>query len=137
MYEKVWRYIELEKKFEPPDFLSKLHIAADLIIQPFGHLFFWACFFAFPALLAKFGYAEKPTFLKLLFYVISGIQVIVKMVTSWGDLIEYYQLGTLFLVTHIKFARGYPHYVINSPERSHQLFRYAAAEALSTASRRP
>jgi hypothetical protein len=130
MHNKVWKYIELEKKLDSPDFLSRLKVFSDLIFQPFSHLIFWVCLFTFPAILIKFGYSESPTKMKLLFYVISSLQVVYHMFNGWIKMIEYYNLGTFFLIEHIKYARTPFYYKINSSTPSHQLFRYAAQSSL-------
>jgi hypothetical protein len=130
MYKKVWRYLELEKMLDSPDFLSRLKVFGDLIFQPLSHLVFWVCLFTFPAVLVRFGYAEKPTKMKMVFYVISSIQVLYNMAIGWSKMIEYYDLGTHFLIEHIRNARSPIYYKINSKHPSHQLFRLSAAEAL-------
>lgn len=136
MYKQVHRYLELEKLVDTPDFLSRLTLAADLVVQPLNHILFWCSLFFFPSFITRFGYSESPTVFRIILYIVSSIQVFMKCVTSWTNMIEFYHLGTLFLVTHIKYARGYPYYKIRSAHPSHQLFRYAAAEAL-TASTHP
>jgi len=130
MYDKVWRYLELEKMLDSPDFLSRLKVFGDLAFQPFSHLIFWVCLFTFPSILVRFGYSEKPTKIKLIFYVVSSLQVLYNMFVGWSKMIEYYDLGTHFLVEHIKNARNPIYYKINSEHPSHQLFRLSAAEAL-------
>lgn len=131
MYEHVWRYLELEKMLDSPDFLSRLKVFSDLIFQPISHLLFWVCLFTFPSVLVRFGYSETPSKMKLIFYTLSSIQVIYHMFIGWSKMIEYYNLGTLFLVEHIKQARNPIYYKINSAHPSHQLFRYAATAALT------
>ena len=130
MHEKVWRYLELEKMLDSPDFLSRLKVFGDLVFQPLSHLIFWVCLFTFPAVLVRFGYAEKPTKMKMIFYVISSLQVLYNMGIGWSKMIEYYDLGTHFLVEHINQARNPIYYKINSKHPSHQLFRLSAAAAL-------
>ena len=130
MHEKVWRYLELEKMLDSPDFLSRLKVFGDLVFQPLSHLVFWVCLFTFPAVLVRFGYAEKPTKMKMIFYVISSIQVLYNMAVGWSKMIEYYDLGTHFLIEHINQARNPIYYKINSAHPSHQLFRLSAAAAL-------
>jgi hypothetical protein len=130
MYEKVWRYLELEQMLDSPDFLARLKVFGDLLFQPLSHLVFWVCLFTFPAVLVRFGYSEKPTKMKMIFYVISSLQVFYNMSVGWSKMIEYYDLGTHFLVEHIKNARNPIYYKINSEHPSHQLFRLSAAEAL-------
>lgn len=130
MYEKVWRYLELEKILDAPDFLSRLKLFSDMVFQPLSHLFFWVCLFAFPAILPKFGYKDSPSKWKMAYYVITTLQVISRMYDKWSKMIEYYNLGTFFLVEHIKHARTPINYVINSSHPSHQLFRYPAMSSL-------
>ena len=134
MYEKVHRYLELEKIVDSSDFLSRLRLYADLILQPLGHILFWCCLFLFPSVLTRFGYSESPSMIKYMLYVVSTLQVLFHCGTAWSNMIEFYHLGTLFLVTHIKYARGYPYYKIRSTHPSHQLFRYAAAVSLDRSS---
>jgi hypothetical protein len=134
MYEKVHRYLELEKIVDSPDFLSRLRLYADLILQPVGHVIFWCCLFSFPTVLASFGYSESHSIVKYILYIASSLQVVMHCLTAWSNMIEFYHLGTLFLVTHIKYARGHPYYKIRSAHPSHQLFRYAAAVSLDRSS---
>lgn len=130
MYEKVWRYLELEKTLDTPDFLSRLKLFSDLIFQPLSHLFFWVCMFAFPAILPRFGYSGSPSKLKMAYYLFTTLKMVETMFSKWSKMIEYYNLGTFFLVEHIKHARTPINYVINSSHPSHQLFKYPAMAAL-------
>lgn len=130
MHEKVWRYIELEKMLDSPDFLSRLKVFGDLIFQPLSHIIFWVCLFTFPSILVRFGYSETPSKMKMLVYVISSLQVFYHMINGWIKMVEYYNLGTFFLVEHIKVARMPFYYNIQSSTPSHQLFRYAASSLL-------
>jgi hypothetical protein len=132
MYDKVWRYLELEKTFDPPDFLSRLRLASDLVFQPIGHILFWVCFFSFPRILTYFRYKENPSKFTLLMYCVSSLHIFVGCLLSWSKMLEFYHLGTLFLVQHIKYARARPYFVINSSQKSHQLFKYAAYDSLSS-----
>lgn len=129
MHKEVWRYLELEEKLDSPDFLSRLSLVADLVLQPLGHVLFWVCFMAFPALLTRFGYSETPTKLRFGMYIVSSLQVFARCIKSWSEMIEFYNLGTLFLVTHIRHCRTPFQYTIKSGRPSHQLFRYAALTA--------
>ena len=131
MHTKVWRYLELEKTLDSPDFLSRLKVFGDLVFQPLSHIFFWACLFTFPTVLLKFGYSESPTKMKMLFYIVSSLQVFYHMFNGWNKMIEYYNLGTFFFVEHINNAKNPIEYIINSPHPSHQLFRLSAAKALT------
>ncbi len=132
MYKDVQRYLELEKKVNSPHFLSRLQWIATLVIQPLGHLLFWICLVAFPNVLAYFGYAEQPSTLKMIMYVLSSFHTLYRCITSWIDVVEFYQLGTLFILAHIKYARSGFQYHIRSSTPSHTLYRYAAAAALSS-----
>jgi hypothetical protein len=130
MHDKVWRYIELEKRWNAPDFLSRLQIWAELIIQPIGHIIFWICLLAAPSLLIYFGYSEEPTNLKMFMYGFNTLQVLIAMVKGWSNVIEYYHLGTHFLCQRIKYAKTNFNFVVNSSNPAHQLFRYAALNSL-------
>lgn len=130
MHDKVWRYLELEKTLDSPNFLSRLQVFSDLVFQPLSHLMFWVCLFTFPAVLVRFGYSETPTKMKMLFYIVSSLQVLYNTFNGWSKMVEYYNLGTLFLVEHIKNAKQPIHYTIKSSHPSHQLFRLSAAAAL-------
>jgi hypothetical protein len=130
MQDKVWRYIELEKRLNSPDFLSRLKLWSELIIQPIGHIIFWVCLFSAPALLSYFGFTEEPTTFKMLMYAFNTFQVLTAMFKGWSNMIEYYHLGTHFLCQRIKYAKTKINYVINSSTPSHQLFKYAALDLL-------
>ena len=126
MYKQVHRYLELEKLVDTPDFLSRLTLVADLIIQPLNHILFWCSLFFFPSFITRVGYSESPTTFRIILYIVSSVQVFMKCVTSWTNMIEFYHLGTLFLVTHIKHCRTPNPFVIRSSTKSHQLFRYSS-----------
>ena len=101
----------------------------DLVFQPVGHVIFWVCFFAYPAILEFFRYKKNPSAFTLVLYALSTLHVMYTCLHNWSHMIEFYHLGTLFLVKHIQYARSRPHFVVNSPHKSHQLFRYAAYAA--------
>ena len=126
MHEKIWRYLELEKKLDSSSFFSRLMLIAELIVHPIGHVLFWVSFLWFPGVLSYFGYAEEPSFLKIALYIFSSGQAILAMARGWSKMIEFYHLGTLFLVTHIKHCRTPNPFVIRSSTKSHQLFRYSS-----------
>jgi len=130
IHAQVWRYLELEKKLDSPDFFSRIQLAAELCIQPLIHILFWMCFFLWPNALKPFGYVTLTKF-RVTMYVISSIQMCVHAWNGWRNMIEFYHLGTLFLVTHIKYAKHPFAYTINSSHPSHQLFKYAAFTALT------
>lgn len=130
MHSKVWRYLELEKTLDSPDFLSRLKVFGDLVFQPISHVLFWVCLFSFPAVLLKFGYSENPTKMKMIFYIVSSLQVLYNAFVGWSKMIEYYNLGTFFLIEHIRYARTPFYYKIRSSHPSHQLFRYSALNSL-------
>ena len=130
MHEKVHRYLELERKLDNPNFLSRIRLAADAVLQPISHLMFWLCLWFFPSVLLQFGYTETPSTFQFVFYVVTTIQVLLECVHTWKTLFEFYDLGTFFLVKHIKYARNRPYYHIQSSHPSHQLFKYAAFTAL-------
>jgi hypothetical protein len=137
MDKQVWRYLELEEALNPPDVVSRVKLLIDLVLQPAGHVLFWMCFLAFPSLLRMLGYTESPTKWKLLWYLMGTARVVWVWFTGWRDMIEYYHLGTLFLVTHIRYARTPFQYEIQSDRPSHQLFKYAALTALERPSGSP
>jgi hypothetical protein len=126
MHEKVWRYLELEKKLDDPSFFSRLMLVAELVFHPIGHVLFWVSFFFFPNILTYFGYIEQPSILKIGLYIFSTCQAMLAMVNGWSNMIEFYHLGTLFYVTHIKYCRTPNPFVVRSSTKSHQLFRYSS-----------
>jgi hypothetical protein len=126
MHKDVWRYIELETKLNDPSFVSRLMLLGQLVMQPLGHIIFWISFFWFPSVLVYFGYQEVPSFSKLAFYIFGSIQTCYAMFEGWSNMVEFYNLGTLFLVAHIKLCRLPNPFIVRSSNRAHQLFRYAS-----------
>jgi hypothetical protein len=126
MHSKIWRYLELEKKLEPSSFFSRLMLLGELVIHPIGHLLFWICFLCFPSVLLYFGYSEEPSNMKIAMYLFGSIQALVAMVRGWAEMFEYYNIGTLLYVTHIKQCRIPNPFVVRSATKSHQLFRYSS-----------
>jgi hypothetical protein len=126
MYKAVHRYLELETIVDSPDFLSRMLLLNDTIIQPLFHLAFWVCFWAFPEILPYFRYSETPSTLKLVMYITSSLQMVYSTIVKWSNIVEFYHLGTLFLVTHIQMCRRHNPFVIRSDTPSHQLFRYSS-----------
>jgi hypothetical protein len=127
----VWRFIELEKKINPPQFLERLTLASNLFVQPIGHILFWGCYLFLPAMFVYFGGKVEMTTLSILMYAISTIQVVYSTFTNWSDIVEHYNLGTILytwkILTH---GMGLPLIKIHSDEPSHQYFKYAAAISL-------
>jgi hypothetical protein len=126
MHTKIWRYLELEKKLEPSSFFSRLMLLGELVVHPIGHVLFWISFLWFPSILLYFGYAEEPTYMKIGLYIFGTVQAVIAMVRGWADMFEYYNIGTLLLVTHIKQCRTPNPFVVKSSTKSHQLFRYSS-----------
>jgi hypothetical protein len=126
MHKDVHRYLELEKIVDKPDFFSRALLVGECLLQPLGHILFWLGTFYFPEILAYFGSTEEPSMLKLCFYAFNTVQVFIQMITSWSNMIEFYHLGTLFLVTHIKLCRTPNPFIIKSSTPSHQLFKYSS-----------
>ena len=126
MHKDVYRYLELEKKVDKPDFFSRALLVGECVLQPLGHILFWMGICGFPEILAYFGSTEEPSIAKLCFYAFNTVQVLIQMFTSWSNMIEFYHLGTLFLITHIKLCRTPNPFVINSSTPSHKLFRYSS-----------
>jgi len=134
MYKDVWRYLELEAALEPPNVLLRVNVWLDLLVRPLLTIAFWVCVFCMPSLMSWFRVPASPSKFQYAMYALMGFNVLKTCAEGWSDMIEYYHLGTLFLVSHIKHARsGFP-YAIRSPVKSHHLFRYAAAEAATARS---
>ena len=51
----VWKYMDIDKRIRPVQFIDHLSVYANLFIQPIGHVLFWGCYFFFPALFVYFG----------------------------------------------------------------------------------
>lgn len=130
MEDKIWRYIELEKKLDSSDFLSRLKVFAELIIQPLGHILFWIFLCTAPFFLTYFGFTEEITTLKMCMYAFNTFQVFISMFKGWSNVLEYYHLGTFFLCERIKHSKSKFNYIINSSTPSHQLFKYVALNSL-------
>ena len=129
--EVVWKYMEIDKRIRPVNFMDHLTVYANLFIQPIGHVLFWGCYFFFPALFVYFGGTLETTTLSIVFYAISSLQVLWNTFTSWSDVVEHYHLGTTLLTWKIlTHALGLPLIKINSADPNHQYFKYAAAISL-------
>ena len=123
MPNEIWRYLELEKTYTPKTLFAKCMLIGELVIHPINHIMFWICFFYFPNILTNFGYKEKTPFFKLSFYIFASIQVFVKMVQGWNNIIEFYNLGTFFITLEIMFSKMNNPFKIQSSNESHQLFK--------------
>jgi hypothetical protein len=123
----VWKYIELDKKIQPDGFLDRVSFYSTLVVQPAGHVLFWVCFLFFPTLYTYFGGDVNQPWYTMLFYIVSSLQVFYGSIVSWSEVVEHYNLGTTLMVWKIlSHGLGLPLLEINSKNRNHQLFRYAA-----------
>ena len=127
----VWKYIELDKKVNPVPFMEHMSLYSSLFIQPVGHVLFWSCYFFFPVLFEYFGGKVDMTTFSILFYTASSLQVLWSAFSCWSEVIEHYHLGTtLYTWKILTHGLGLPLIKINSADRNHQYFKYAAAISL-------
>ena len=127
----VWKYIDLDKKVNPPAFMEHMSLYSNLFIQPVGHVLFWGCYFFFPVLFEYFGGKVDMTTFSILFYALSSLQVLWSAFSCWSEVIEHYHLGTtLYTWKILTHGLGLPLITINSADRNHQYFKYAAAISL-------
>lgn len=127
----IWKYLELEKKLWSPHFLEYAMTYATILIQPIGHVLFWVCYLGFPTLYTYFGGTHDMTWQTLAWYGISSLQVLISAIQRWSEVIEHYHLGTTIFVWKIlTHAFGVPLLDIQSSDRGHQYFKYAAGASL-------
>uniref|UniRef100_A0A6C0B6Z9 Uncharacterized protein n=1 Tax=viral metagenome TaxID=1070528 RepID=A0A6C0B6Z9_9ZZZZ len=127
----VWKYIALDKKVNPAPFMEHMSLYSNLFIQPVGHVLFWGCYFFFPVLFEYFGGKVDMSTFSILFYAASSLQVLWSAFSSWSEVIEHYHLGTtLYTWKILTHGLGLPLITINSADRNHQYFKYAAAISL-------
>lgn len=127
----VWKYIALDKKVNPPQFLEYLGVYANLLIQPVGHVLFWGCYFFFPAMFVYLGGTLETTTFSIMMYVISSLNVLWNAFKSWSDVVDHYNLGTtLFTWKILAHGMRLPLITIKSADPNHQYFKYAAAISL-------
>ena len=127
----VWKYIELDKKVNPAPFMEHMSLYSNLFIQPVGHVLFWGCYFFFPVLFEYFGGKVDMSTFSILFYAASSLQVLWSAFSCWSEVIEHYHLGTtLYTWKILTHGLGLPLITINSADRNHQYFKYAAAISL-------
>jgi hypothetical protein len=127
----VWKYIELDKKVNPVQFMEHMSLYSSLFIQPVGHVLFWSCYFFFPVLFQYFGGKVDMTTFSILFYTASSLQVLWSAFSCWSEVVEHYHLGTtLYTWKILTHGLGLPLIKINSADRNHQYFKYAAAISL-------
>jgi hypothetical protein len=127
----VWKYIELDKKVNPVPFMEHMSLYSSLFIQPVGHVLFWSCYFFFPVLFQYFGGKVDMTTFSILFYTASSLQVLWSAFSCWSEVVEHYHLGTtLYTWKILTHGLGLPLIKINSADRNHQYFKYAAAISL-------
>lgn len=127
----VWKYIELDKKVNPVQFMEHMSLYSSLFIQPVGHVLFWGCYFFFPILFEYFGGKVDMTTFSILFYAASSLQVLWSAFSCWSEVVEHYHLGTtLYTWKILTHGLGLPLIKINSADRNHQYFKYAAAISL-------
>lgn len=123
----IWRYCELNKKYNSPNFLDRLSVISNLFVQPIGHLIFWITFIGFPNVYTYFGGELNLSWFKLFFYVFSSIQIIWSCVTGWADVIEYCQLSTTIMIWKLLTLRlRVPTITVKSTDANHQLFKWSA-----------
>jgi len=123
MPNEIWRYLELEKTYTPKTLFAKCILFAELVIHPLNHIIFWICFFYFPNILTNLGYKEKTSYFKISFYIFTSIQVFIKMINGWSNIIEFYNLGTFFMTLDILFSKMKNPFKVQSLTKSHQLFK--------------
>jgi len=127
----VWKYIELDKKVNPAPFMEHMSLYSNLFIQPVGHVLFWGCYFFFPVLFEYFGGKVDMSTFSILFYAASSPQDICSALSCRSKMVEHHHLGTTHyarkILTH---GLGLPLITINSADRNHQYFKYAAAISL-------
>ena len=127
----VWKYIELDKKVNPPDFIQYAMRYSNMFIQPIAHILFWSCYFFFPDLFLYFGGSLETTWFSILLYIASSLQVVWNAIKNWSEAVEHYHLGTtLFTWKILARGLGLPLITIQSPDKNHQYFKYAAAISL-------
>lgn len=127
----VWKYIDLDKKVNPVPFMEHMSLYSSLFIQPVGHVLFWGCYFFFPVLFEYFGGKVDMSSFSILFYAASSLQVLWSAFSCWSEVVEHYHLGTtLYTWKILTHGLGLPLITINSADRNHQYFKYAAAISL-------
>lgn len=123
----VWRYVELNKKYDSPNFLDRLSTVSNLIVQPIGHVIFWTLFFGFPSLYTYFGGELNPSLFQFVFYIISSLQVFWTCLSEWTEVLEYHQLITTLMIWKLLTLRlRVPTITVHSTDKNHQLFKWAA-----------
>jgi hypothetical protein len=123
----VWRYSELNKKYNSPHFLDRLTAISTLIVQPIGHIFFWITFFGFPSIYVYFGGELHPPWYRILLYIVSSLQIIWSCYGAWIEVIEYHQLSTTLMIWKLLTLRlRVPTITIHSKDTEHQLFKWSA-----------
>lgn len=127
----VWKYISLDKKVNPAPFIDYMTLYSNLFVQPIGHVLFWGCYFFFPVLFVYFGGTLEMTTFSILLYIVSSLQVLWNAFSCWSDVVDHYNLGTtLYTWKILAHGLGLPLIKINSADRNHQYFKYAAAISL-------
>jgi hypothetical protein len=127
----VWKYISLDKKVNPAPFIDYMTLYSNLFVQPIGHVLFWGCYFFFPVLFVYFGGTLEMTTFSILLYIVSSLQVLWNAFSCWSDVVDHYNLGTtLYTWKILTHGLGLPLIKINSADRNHQYFKYAAAISL-------
>lgn len=123
----VWRYTELNKKYNSPNFLDRMSIVSNLVIQPIGHVIFWITFFGFPSVYTYFGGELNLPWYRLLFYILSSLQIIWSCYGGWNEVIEYHQLSTTLMIWKLlTLCLRVPTITIYSKNTEHQLFKWSA-----------
>lgn len=127
----VWKYIDLDKRVNPVDFMEHVTRHSNLYVQPIGHVLFWGCYFFFPALFLSLGGSVETTWFNILFYTLSSAQILWTTYSCWSEVVEHYHLGTTLLTWKIlTHGMGLPVIKIQSKDPNHQYFKYAAAISL-------
>ena len=127
----VWKYMALDKRVNPTPFMEHVSLYSNLFVQPAGHVLFWGCYFFFPALFVSLGGTLDAGWFSILLYTVSSLQVLWSAFSCWSEVVEHYHLGTtLFTWKILAHGLHLPLIKINSADRNHQYFKYAAAVSL-------
>ena len=131
----AWKHISLTNQIRSDNFLDRVKLMNDFVIQPLLLLLFWSCFFTAPEILWRFGMNTTVSLWNICMWTFSGTQTLLR----WGVLVvafvEYFDLSSkLWFWKHVTRLCGGPW--ISGPPKYEALV-YADAIARITHSLHP
>lgn len=90
----AWKHIELTNTFRSDNFLNRVKLFNDFVIQPLLLLLFWSCFFTAPEILWNLGMDTTVSLWNIVMWCFSGGQTLVRWFLLLVSLVDYLDLSS-------------------------------------------